>query len=218
MPSTITLEDLRTAVKQKAGMENSSFIATDELDRLINESWAELYETLALEFAERFLVSQEVTVVTDDEGIIDFPYWKLNGLDRLEGSDYVEVRPFMLSERNQDPRNMGTVSYLLANEGISFFPREDAPGTYRMFYTPYCPELVDDADEVSMPHAWQQLIVVDSAIKCLAKEESNNPDYLIEKAGLLERIRRSERTKDYSFPKRVRDVTLPDINSYRRLF
>jgi hypothetical protein len=80
-------------------------------------------------------------------------------------------------------------------------PPANCAGSYRYFYVPRWTNLVNDTDLV--PDAltiggWHEYIVVDMAIKCLAKEESDTTVLEGRKLALLRRIESESANRDAS--------------------
>lgn len=225
MAAAVQLSTLRTRARQKANMENSAFVSDAELNQYINESWAELYEKLALTWSDRFTTSEEVTVVAPANTIAPtqpaggpYGFLKFRGLDKQDGNEWITIEPMDLKQRNRTPSTTLDIAYVISGSALKVYPAENGAGVYRLWYIPYVTELSDDTDTVSLPHQWQQYIVTDAAIKCLVKEESDPAALLIEKAALIERIKDIEALPDADRPKKIQDVTQRDYIGWRRLF
>ncbi len=96
----------------------------------------------------------------------------------MGGGRWKEVRAFSFSERNDRNDRLArnyfpTVRYRIIGNRLMFTPAENAAGDYQYWFTPKPIVPVDDTDTVEGYNGWDEYIVLDSAIKCLNKEESD---------------------------------------------
>ena len=125
MSTTMTLSELRTAVRQRADMVNSQFVSDAELNSYINQSYFELYDLLIQKYGDNYYVAPPVVFSTDGQtmqyplpdGVLTFvngttresgyvapAFYKLLGVDLQLANQYqsfVTIRPFMFSDRNR---------------------------------------------------------------------------------------------------------------------
>lgn len=201
--STVTLAQLKTRARQKADMENSSFIQDPELINYINESYFNWYD-LVVEAFEDYYLSDEPFEITLEKGenTIDLPadFYKLAGLDKSVSSpssnQFYPLRKTLWRGRNQTENRFSyyglqpTVTYRIFKDRIQLTPKDAADGLYKLFYIPLATPLVDDLDAIDTYNGFENLLIIDTAIKMLAKEESD-PSLL-----LMERQRLEIKMKD----------------------
>lgn len=216
-----TLLQLRTATRQRADMENSTFVLDAELNDYLNSSLAELYDMVIATYEDYFLNASTVTVASG-ANTIPFPVdstgtptvLKVRGVDyQIGGSGWVSLRPFQFSERNAltlDVRRAQYTApqrtYRVGPTSIFLLPEIDASGVYRMWYIPTLTPLVADTDVLTLPQYWDEYAVCDAAIKCAQKEEGDVSTLMGQKAALIARINASARSRDAGEPPRVSDV------------
>ena len=65
MATTMTLLNLRTAVRQRSDMVNDQFISDSELTSYINQSYFELYDILVQKYGDNYYVASPYSIATD---------------------------------------------------------------------------------------------------------------------------------------------------------
>lgn len=221
MALTATLSELRTQVRQRADMVNSTFVSDSELNGYINKSYAELYDLLVRQYGEDYNVSSQ-TITTDSTNVnyaLAADFYKLIGVDLLisgtigtQSADYVTLVPYQFAERNRysaavvglvQPTN--NFRYKILGNNINFI-KPDANRSVVIYYHPRITPLSGDSDTVDGVNGWEEYIIVDAAIKCLAKEESDTSELQLEKQILEKRITEMAAQRDTGFSERVSDV------------
>jgi hypothetical protein len=226
MSNTITLAELKTQARERADMENSSFISDSELTSYINQSYADLYGILVTRYEDYFTIETTSTVTSGNDTItLPTDFFKLRGLDlALDNSlnNFTVVTRADWNNRNQRDSNNSrllrgqfNVSYRIIKDEIKLTPSLSAAGTYRLYYIPIYTPLVDDTDtpETSISNqSWHEYIIVDAAIKMLEKEESNTKHLERQLMKLEERIERAAANRDVHQPETVSDTSLLDYD------
>jgi hypothetical protein len=219
-PITMQLSDLRTAAKQRADMVFSNFLTTAEWNQVINQSYLELYDLLIEKYESDYFVQTPYSFSTDGVNVL-FPlppdFYKLKGLDvQLTGvntGQWFTVRRINFSERNK--YNLPTalsgyryshLGYKLVGANIMLQPLPQAGLSFRLWYAPRLTPLVLDTDVADGLSGWLEYVIVDAAIKALAKEESDTSELVREKQGLLARIDVAAGDRDAGNPPTVSDT------------
>lgn len=217
MASTVTLAGLRTQVRQRADMENTTFVTDAELTTYINSAIQELYDTLVYKMEDYYTISG--TIVTDgvaDTFTLPSDFYKLIAVDYLLAGNLEPMERFNFQDRHRYKYNAQLLRYRIIKNSIMFKPRP-APQTITIWYAPAFTPLALDADTFDGINGWEDIVVTDCAIKCLLKEESDVSMLLAEKAGLMERIEKVANNRDMGRPETVADVTGSRI-SYHNFF
>lgn len=205
-----TLAELRTAVRERADMVASQFVTDAELNRWINSSAAELYDLLVQKYgADYFVTLPAPSYVIETSGQVVLPseFYKLLGVDLKAGGEWRAVQRFAFGERNRQTE----IRYRLRGPTLWFAPAESAAGqTVRVWYVPKPTEMTGDTMYVEGISGWEEYVVVDCAIKALAKEESDPSVFMAQKAALIQRIEAAAENRDAGLPARVADVTRRD--------
>lgn len=221
MATTLTLGELRQRVRERADMEGSQFVTDAELTGYINQSAYELYDLLVLRYGtDQFVSSANITATgLADSFALPANFYKLLGVDLQVATDqWVSVRPFMFAERNRYPYpNIATFAgftptrYRLQGSNLWLMPRAPSGQVYRVWYVPRWTELAADSDVLEGISGWTEYVIIDAAIKCLVKEESDPSALMAAKAAMEKRIETAADNRDIAHPQRVQDVVAGDF-------
>lgn len=219
MATTMTLTELKNAVRQRSDMENSQFVKDAELTSYINQSYFELYDLLVQKYGDNYFVASPYNFTTDgtnDEYTLPTDFYKLLGVDlALSNStdSWVTIKPFNFAERNryavpnfQSFYGITNLRYRLMGNKLKFTPIPQANQQMRIWYVPRMNTLVNNTDTVDGISGWTEYIIIDAAIKCLQKEESDTTVLMAQKIGIIERIENAAENRDAGFPRTVADV------------
>jgi hypothetical protein len=198
-----TLAQLRTRAQSESDNINSTFVANSEWLDFINQSLFETYGLFAQAYGNDYFFqspSGGYTFTTD--GINNFfnlpaDFWKLLGIDVqvASPSQWVTLKKFPISDRNR----------------LSVFngPTPQAGQTLRVFYIPQLTPLAADSDTIPTAlsqNGGDELIVIDAAMKALAKEESDVSVLMARKAAIIQRLESEAENRDASQPSTMVDV------------
>lgn len=218
MADTLTLAQLRTRVRERADMVNSQFVTDTELNGYINYSYKALFDLLVEANEDYNLTSTTLTITSGNTAPLPANFYKLRGLDDLSygASSPVTVRKFNWNERNyfNSPSLAGTVGvlqfsdvcYRIVGDNLIIEPEASAARSYKLWYIPAIANLVADTDTADGVQGWLEYVIVDSAIKCLIKEESDIAPLMAIKQELTERIARMRHNRDQSLPEKIARV------------
>lgn len=220
MATTMTLAELRNAVRQRSDMENSQFVKDAEVNSYINQSYFELYDLLVQKYGDNYFVASPYSFVTDgtsEDYSLPSDLYKLLGVDlALSNStdSWVTIKPFNFAERNryavpnfQSFYGITNLRYRLLGNNIKFTPIPQANQNMRLWYVPRLTTLANDSSTVDGISGWTEYIIIDAAIKCLQKEESDVTVLLAQKAAIIQRIENAAENRDVGFPRTVADVS-----------
>lgn len=210
-----TLAELREKVRERADQQTSQFISDSELNGYINNSYAELYDILVASFEDYYSKLVNFTIASGDSNYaIPSDCYKIRGIDlSYDGTNWVNVARYNFAERNRIGArtriNVGLlgVNYRLLGGNLEFIPEDRAPGNYRLWYIPRYTALTSDSSILSDVLDFEEYIIVDSAIKCMIKEESDPSMLVMAKQGLKQRIDAMAANRDSAQPERVGDVS-----------
>lgn len=209
-----TLASLRTEVRRRADMVNSTFVSDAELNSYINNSYAELYDILVSRFEDYYISTSTFTITSGNSSALPAGFYKVRGLDYQQSSnDWLPVKRWNFSERSQLVNaNVGLSRgfyermYRVMGGNILILPEDKAPGQYRLWYIPRYTPLAADGDVLGDVLDFDEYIIIDAAIKCLIKEESDVSVLLAMKQALIARVEAMSSNRD-SEPERIADVT-----------
>lgn len=214
----VSLADLKLRSREAADMVNSQFISDDELVRLINTSIQELYDVIIERFGSDYYVSPdpyEFTTSATNEAV-DLPsdFYKCVGVDSaISGTMWTTVKPFNFAERNKFSSHLNGsyyedshFRYRIMGNKIRFTPETNGNTKMRVWYIPTAPELCHDTDELDGVNGYEELVVIDAAIKMKDKEESDVSVLMARKQMMLNRLYTAADNRDIGQSSRVSDV------------
>jgi len=227
MARTFTLPSIRTQVRQRADMQSTAaqlFITDSEINTYINQSYTELYDLLISSGGQEYYLNQAVIPTGGNIDTYDLPndFYRLLGVDaNINGNQAVTLRPFNFNERNLYRSVYAGgwgVGYNLRYRihgglRIQFIPAPLNNINITLWYIPACPVLgeTDTADGVD---GFEELLVIDAAIKCLQKEESDVSVLMARKAEMVARIAAMSPYRDAAAAERVRDVNVELLTAW----
>lgn len=205
----VTLASLRLQVRQKADMVNSQFVTDSELTGYVNSAYYELYDLLVQKFGNDYYVATSYLFTADgtaDSYALPLDFYKVLGLEiQDDGTHWSPVRKYSQGDRygvgyDAVPR------YRLRGSFIAFSVAPKSGKAYRLWYVPRLSPLIGDSDLVDGVSGWEEYIVTDAAIACLAKEESDTSQLERERQGLTQRIEAAAENRDTGGPFTVQDT------------
>jgi len=225
MATTMTLLEMRTQVRQRADIVNSQFFTDSELNGYINQSLFELYDLLVESYGENYFVAPPFIINTD--GINQFfnlptNFFKELGVDLLINGlqeSAVTIKPFNFSDRNrysipnfQTFYGVSNLRYRLNGNQIWFTPLPASGQTIKLWFIPSMPTLSLDTDTFDGFSGWTEYVIIDAAIKCKIKEESDGSLLVLAKDKIIKRIESASKNRNAASPPTVSDTAFQDLN------
>lgn len=217
MASTVTLLSMRNQARQRADMENSTFVSDSELTGYINSSIKDLYDRLqnAGEFYN--LSSSNISIVGNtDTYSLPSDFYKLQGVDLVVDAlgNGVTLKPFQFSQRNSylftptwNVVGLSYLRYMLQGDSIKFVPMPSGATTAKVWYTKAFTNLSGDADTFDGINGWEEFVIIDAAMKMAIKEESDISALMAQRQIIEARIDEMKLTRDMSTGGRINDVS-----------
>ena len=222
MPNnTTTLQNLIDRVRQRADMEGSTFVTDAEVIGYINVAMAEIHDILVDRYEDYYVSTEPFTLPADNPGTLPDAFYKALGVDFDTGGTTYRLRRFSFQERNvyNSPAMVaGRVTntlYAIQGAEIKFIPSPTVSGTATLYYVPEAQQFATsgsgfmDVTVVTKAPAvafgYEEYVVVDAAIKCLQKEESDVQMLMVQKQQLKERIENAASNRDQGEPTAITD-------------
>lgn len=224
MANNITLLQLKTRCRERSDMEDSEFVSDSELLSYINASYAELYDILVSKFEDYYTISSLFTIASGNTQVLPTNFYKLRGLDfKLDANNWINVSKFNFAHRNILSRSTSRsrnrqAQYRVVGSNLMIEPESNAPGDYRIWYTPVYTPLAADSDLVDGLNGFEEYIVIDVAIKMLAKEESSATHLEREKDAMTKRIEVMSQNRDSDQPEKITETDFSDYSHGDRIF
>lgn len=220
----ITLAKLKERCRNRADMTDSFFVDDPELTDYINSSIAELHDLLIQSYGSDYYINEITFQTVVNQPSYDLPadFYKLRAIDaKINGTRFLTLEQFNFNERNRfedfgvwDLNGVATIRYRLLGNTVYFTPVPDRSVDVRMFYIPVAQQLVLDTDELKDFNQYAEYVITDTAIKMLAKEESDTSVFERQKAGLVQRITAAANNRDANKPATVTDIYAEDNEEY----
>lgn len=209
-----TLAQLRTRAKERANMENSSFLATSEWNENINYAIAELRDIMISKVGDDyFATSQTYTLVsTTDTYALPADFYKVLWCEVLaDDGYYYKMKRFERSEKNMGANPLVTIyspdiRYRLLGSNLQVTPITRIGGrTIKLWYVPLPIELSSDSDTLDGMNGWDEYIVLRAAVMALEKEEQDTSALSVRLEQMRQRLESMTDNRDQSNPMRIYD-------------
>lgn len=222
MAQTVTVSSLITKVRQRANMENSTFVTDSEIVGYLNDSYKKLWGLL-IATSEDYALSSTTIAVVGGTDTYNLPsdFYKLKAFDYPTTAGVANVKRFMFSQRNKFKSQTlaalfapaeAPYRYHLQGSQVRFIPVPTGTASVTIWYHPTASTLVASspgAGEVASFDAvngFDLVMILDAAIQCLLKEESDPSGLMVLQEKELERIKKEMKTRDEGAPPTVVDV------------
>lgn len=193
MPRTFTLAELRTAVKQRGGVENSYDLTTSVLNGFINSAAAELQDILRKK-GDDALVTSAILAVDEGFDAVDLPsnFYKerlVQLADSSSPSGWRKLLPFTLDEAHRFGQATGkNYRYRIAGPSIWFSSPVNTDEQIRLYYVPWSPIMTNDSDTLDGFNGYEELVIMMAWRKCVERQRLDTSGVDREIARLTARI------------------------------
>jgi hypothetical protein len=161
---TMTLNDLRTEIYQRADQLIDAFVSISEMNAYINESAAALYDLLIQKYGNNYFVKYPAYSFTTDGSTDRYPlpsdFYKLLGVDlQISGAGVsngkLTLRPFNMADRNRFVYPnvqvtfgiMSNLRYKLHGNNLWLVPM---PAANQVLFLEYIPKLTKLQDTITI--------------------------------------------------------------------
>jgi hypothetical protein len=218
--ASVTLAQLRTRVRQRADMEESTFVSDSELTGYINASADELYDVLVGKFVDQYVAEAPLITgvglpaplpldLTGSTVALPSDFYKLLDVSLQADGEWCRLKHYVWREATE-LRNASTTledtRYQLQGSRLKLLPTPPEGLNLNVAYVPTRPQMAADADVLEGCSGWEEYVVVDAAAKCRDKEETDTSILLAAKAALLVRIEKAAENREPTEPASVVDV------------
>lgn len=191
MARSITLQTVVDRARIYSDQRSASFINAAEMLQLVNDSYAELYDTLVGAYANYYCSSSTFALVA---GTVDYDlpddFYKIIGVDfEISTNQFCTLTPFPEAERNSN--GYTTTAFPSGNIRLRYVP---APTTFTA--------LTETIDGVA---GWDRLLSLAIAIDIMDAEESDTKALTTKYNRTLSRIMQMAPDRDTGMPAKVAD-------------
>lgn len=219
MALKVTLAYLKDQVRSRADQQNSKFIQDTELTAFINGSVSALYDLLVQTAEDYYMASQSIPIIqgTNEYDLPD-NFYKVLGVDYLVNNKPVPMSRFNFRDRhlyNYLDARPEIVRYAIWGNKLVFKPQAPRIAAVNLWYVPSVTKLVNDTDELDGVNGWEEYAILDAAIKCMVKEESDPSVLAAQLAAQKERILTMAKDRDQGEPRTTTDIVGSRFDQYR---
>tara|TARA_R100000742_G_C4274730_1_gene94855 strand:+ start:453 stop:1184 length:732 start_codon:yes stop_codon:yes gene_type:complete len=231
--TAVAVTDLGVRARDLADMTNSSFINDAELLRYINSAYRTWYDLVVSAFEDYYVSANPYQFTVGSDGLFDYngvltgsnQIYKIAGVDKSgQGSSdsYFPLKPTSWRHRNSSNSmwslwdRQPAVTYRIFKNQIRFTPQSSAAGNYQIWYVPVAPQLVYDTpvadvsvSSIDAYNGLENLLIVDVAIKMLAKEESDVQFLVMERERYETKMKEMLVDRDIGSPQKIEDSQSP---------
>lgn len=223
MSRTITLAELRSDVRQRADVENDTHLSDAEINRYVSSSYSFLYGLLVRSGEAYFENTQTITTTGVATYALPADFYRMlrvrYRVDSQSWARVIEADPNIIDRVTTN--GVRATWYRLVNNSIEFYPTPPSLQTYQLRYIPAAERLTGDNQSINGVNGWEELIVLDAAIKCLRKSDKQEMAAGLERDRLLmlkniEDLAYERSIASSTRPFREEDVSYePDPSSWR---
>lgn len=162
---TKTLADIIAIVRFRGDLRNTIRFPDANLTTEIQAAFAEWYE-LVVRTNEGYFDTRDIAITTSGSDFVALPdgTWRVRAVDRLDGTDYVNVPRVGVKDRNRFGSRTGKpLGHRLTNRGIDLYPTPDAAYTLRITFTPVAPTL--DTTARNFFNSWEEYTVFGALVR-----------------------------------------------------
>jgi hypothetical protein len=207
---SMTLAEMIAQVRYRADMVDSQFCTDVEITSYLNQSLQSLYQKMVNSHEDYFVSAtpQAITTTAAETYPLSATFYKGLGVDIYRDGQWKELPRFGFRERNRQTQLMVKPSfYRFSGANLWLIPTPEAGRSVRVWYVPRLTLLALVTDTVDMvSHSWLEYAILDSAIKCLDKEETDTTSLKQERAIKLQEVKDECRDRDDGEPEHVTDV------------
>lgn len=199
----LAISDLYDYLIQHQGQE--FYLTSFDIATVAGTQEYSLQETGGGEVDDFYLLWGVECVDDEDDPIIMQPYMPL----QRHTVDWIHGGHFHRSGWAGDAmyRIFGTISESGSYDAkIRFSKDPGAVHTIRIWYIPHAPVLDENTDSWDGFNGWEEYVVLQAAISCLTKEESDTDALEFQLAKIKERIKAIAPNRDVGFPEVVQDT------------
>lgn len=173
-----TLSQLILLARQSADMENDPLCDDTEITTYVNDGLRDLYLAYVKVFTDAYILSQAFSITSPaTTSPLPATFLKSRGVDFLIGSRWRPVRHFTWRERAS--YHSGRRAHRI-DTVIRLDPEwHDMSGSYRLWYYPTAPVLVNAGDLLdALMDQWSDFVVAYAAAHMLTKAKLDNQQQL----------------------------------------
>jgi len=210
-----TVEDIMKKVRFRTDEETSAFISDAELIDYIDSAFSEFYDTITMLY-EQYNLTYATIVTAADTQIYNLPanFYKLMGVDaELSSGKKLSLNRVEWADRNNSGDEVANLTsagtnleYNILGNTIMLNPAPAAGIKVIVWYTPIAPKLHSKSQIIDGINGWEEMIVLEAAIRVFEKQEMDTASFLRQKKIVMERMQEVGQNRDAGTPRKVSDA------------
>lgn len=170
--SAISRATLRQTIRNRGDYTNTRRFSNDYLNTEIQNAFGKFYQ-LVSECNEGWWDTTGNVATVASQAYVALPTdcWTVRAVDRLDGTDYVELLQIGIGERNRYGSTTGKPNaYRLSARGAELYATPDAAYTLRVTYTPKAPDLTESATR-EWYNGWEDYVIEETLLQLDKREQ-----------------------------------------------
>lgn len=170
--ATLTLADIRDLVRTRGDYRSPVKFTDAIVNREIQAAFGEFYELVA-DTNEGWWDTDSTLVTAPNTTFVALPTgtWRVQGIDRFDGTEPVGLLEIGVGERNRYGLEFGKPeAFRLTARGADLYPFPDAAYVLRVMYTPSAPQLLE-VEPRDYYNGWEEYVVYAAMIRLAEQQE-----------------------------------------------
>ena len=183
--AAITLAQLRSTVRFRGDYQNVRKFPDADVNEVIQKAFGDFWQVVA-DAHQGYWDTLGNVSTTASTAYVALPSdaWRVQGVDRFDGTETIELLQVGLSDRNKFGATAGTPrAYRTTARGLDLYPTPDAVYTLRVMYTPTAP-LLQESQPREWYNGWEDYVIEGALFRL--DERERRP--LSERVAMIEKL------------------------------
>lgn len=218
----VSLSTIRTRAKSAADMINDGLVADTEWNAWINYGARRLHDMLCSKFGDEYFIKSASVSTTQGSNVAPLPadFYRERSIDFGQGANAITLRRMSFKDRNK--YNWASVVwggsgavpfYTISGTNLLLYPSPSVTGaTLTLWYYPTLQvfvhgtgsitsaSLVNDDDTIDGVNGFEELVVLEAAIRAKLKDDSDASALMAQRAEVLGWIDEAARQRNAGQP------------------
>jgi hypothetical protein len=207
---SVLVSAIITLAKQRADMENTGFISDAEWLTYADQSYRKFYNIITTLYEDYNVSEHDFSTVAGTEeyslpsGFLKTRLVEIYGITPRP----ISLKQWTLSEKNKLAYNVNgyPVRYAVYGDKLRLMPVPQGIHQMKLWYVPSATPITATSQSVEVYNGFDEYIVLDMAIKALAKEESSTERLERERDRMEKLLEETLRGRDAGSPRFMTDI------------
>ena len=208
--------EIRNRIRQRVNKEKSQFVTDSEINGLMEEAYATMYNKLVNTNENYFITSTTISLVAGTANY-DLPtdFFKLKGIDISRNGFLYPMNLVPWDHRNKyqvtTSYQSTPIDYMFYGNQIRFLPIPNAGFSVTAYYIPAPPVYVSDSTLIDGVAGFEKYIIYSVASIIRAKEEKSTQDFDYKASQALQDMINAISPRDFENAITVTDILYYDV-------